>query len=218
MSLELLVSGIQQRFGYQTLRRASELIAARTTLSTGMAVVDDLLDGGLLQGVAHNIAGRPTSGVTSLLYRTVASMQAREMPIIYLDMGSLFDPPIAAAMGVQIEKLLLLNETALKHALFLIRTLAEQQLPCLVVLDHPPVLPLAQLKPVLRNSPLTLLTLSPQPLEQMQVVLQCRHREWRLQNGDVAGFSSDLHLLTHPFLRSRQLSMSFTIPKEEAHV
>ena len=50
MSVESLVSGIQQRFGYQTLRRASELMGTRATLSTGMDAVDELLDGGLLQG------------------------------------------------------------------------------------------------------------------------------------------------------------------------
>ena len=122
-------------------------------------------------------------------------------------------PPV-----VQIESLLLLSETALKHALFLIRTLAQHQLPCLIVLDHPATLPLAQLKPVLRNAPLTLLALSPQPLEQMQVVLQCRWRDWHLENGDVAGFSSDLHLLAHPFLPTRQRSMRFAIPKEETYV
>ena len=218
MSVESLVSGIQQRFGYQTLRRASELMGARATLSTGMAVVDDLLDGGLLQGAAHNIAGRPTSGATSVLYGMVASLGAQGAPVIYLDMGRLFDPPNAAAAGVRIESLLLLSETALKHALFLIRSLAQHQLPCLVVLDHPPALPLAQLKPVLRDAPLTLLALSPQPLEGIQVVLGCHWRDWHLQNGDVAGFSSDLHLLAHPFLPLRQRSMCFAIPKEEAHV
>ena len=218
MSVESLVSGIQQRFGYQTLRRASELMGTRATLSTGMDVVDELLDGGLLQGAAHNIAGRPTSGATSLLYGTVASLQAQGAPVIYVDMGRLFDPPNAAAAGVQIENLLLLSETALKHALFLIRALAQHQLPCLIVLDHPAMLPLAQLKPVLRNAPLTLLALSSQPLEQMQVVLQCRWRDWQLENGDVTGFSSDLHLLAHPFLPMRQRSMRFAIPKEETCV
>ncbi len=218
MSVELLISGIQQRFGYQTMRRASELVQIRATLSTGMAVLDDLLDGGLLQGATHQIIGQPTSGATSLLYRVVANVQGQGLPIIYLDMGHLFDPPNAAAAGVQIERLLLLSGTALEHALFLIRYLAQHQLPCLVVLDQPKALPFAQLKPVLRNAPLTLVVLSARTLGQMQVVLQCRRCDWDLERGDVAGFSSDLRLLAHPFLPFRQCSMSFVIPKEETHV
>lgn len=218
MSVELLVSGIQKRFGYQTLRRASELMEIRATLSTGMEAVDDLLGGGLLRGATHQIIGQPTSGATSLLYQTVANAQAQRLPVIYLDMGCLFDPPNAAAAGVQIEQLLLLSEPALKHALFLIRYLAQQQLPCLMALDHPAALPLAQLKPILRDAPLTLLALSPRPLEPMQVVLACQRSDWRMDRGDVVAFSSDLHLLAHPFLPLRQRRMSFAIPKEETHV
>ena len=217
MSVEWLVAGIQKRFGYQTLRPASELMEIRATLATGMPALDDLLDGGLLRGATHQIIGQPTSGATSLLYQAVASAQAQQLPVIYLDMGCLFDPPNAAAAGVQIERLLLLSAPALKHALFLIRYLAQQQLPCLVVLDHPAALPLAQLKPVLRDAPLTLLALSPRPLEPLQVVLECQRGEWKLDRGDVVAFNSDLRLLAHPFLPFRQGSMSFAIPQEEAH-
>ena len=51
------------------------------------------------KGAAHNIAGQPTSGATSLLYGAVASLQAQGAPVVYLDMGRLFDPPNAAAAG-----------------------------------------------------------------------------------------------------------------------
>lgn len=216
MSVELLVADIQQRFGYQTLRRAAELIPFRETLTTGMAAVDEMLEGGLLRGASHCISGQPTSGATSLLYQAVASAQAQALPVVYLDMGRLFDPPNAAAAGIEIERLLLLSGTSLKHALFLIRTLAQHQLPCLVVIDQPTALPLAQLKPVLRDAPLTLLALSPQPLPQMQVALGCQWRAWQLDRGDVIGFSSELHLTAHPFLPFRQQEVSFAIPREEA--
>lgn len=217
MSVEGLVAGIQKRFGYQTLRPACELMEIRATLATGMPAVDDLLEGGLLRGAAHQIIGQPTSGATSLVYRAVASAQAQGVPVIYLDMACLFDPPNAAAAGVQIEQLLLLSEPALKPALFLIRYLAQQQLPCLAVLDHPTALPLAQLRSVLRDAPLTLLAFSPRPLEPMQVVLACQRSDWKMHRGDVVAFSSDLRLLAHPFLPFRQGSMSFAIPKEETH-
>ena len=216
MSVELLVADIQQRFGYQTLRRASELVPFRETLATGLVAVDELLDGGLLRGATHSISGAPTSGATSLLYRAVAGAQARDVPVVYLDMGLLFDPPVAAAAGIAIEHLLLLSGTSLKHALFLIRTLAQRQLPCLLVVDNPPELPLAQLKAVLRDAPLTLLALSPQSLSQMQIALACRRADWRIERGDVVGFNSELRLTAHPFLPFRQVRLSFDIPREEA--
>ena len=243
MSVELLVTDIQQRFGYQMLRRAAELAPIRETLATGLTAVDELLDGGLLRGATHSISGAPTSGATSLLYQAVASVQAQGIAVVYLDMSGLFDPPNAAAAGIEIERLLLLSGTSLQHTLFLIRTLAQQQLPCLVVIDHPPALPLVQLKAVLRDAPLTLLALSPQLLspgggefgyraqaklpgsfsperqgvsEKMQVALECDRQDWRLEHGDLVGFNSELRLTAHPFLPFRQVRLSFDIPLEEA--
>lgn len=214
----MIVTHIQQRFGYQALRRASELMQTRETLSTGMEAVDDLLNGGLLKGATHSLSGQATSGATTLLYRAIASLQAQGAPTVYLDMEDLFDPPNAAAAGVQMDRLLLIRRTPLKRALFLIRCLAQHQLPCLSVVDNPPTLPLAQLKTTLRHAPLTLVCLSPQPLPQMQVALQCQRQSWRLNNQDIIGFDSDLRLIAHPFLPCRQRRMSFALPKEETNV
>lgn len=245
MSVELLLADIQQRFGYQTLRPAAELAPIRETLSTGIAAADELLDGGWLRGAAHCLSGPPTSGATSLLYQAVASAQAEGMTVVYLDMGRLFDPPNAAAAGVTIERLLLLSGTSLKHALFLLRSLAQQQLPCLVVVDQPSALPLTQIKAVLRDAPLTLLVLAPQPLprplggsefgyppqaklqahfsperhgfsENVQVRLECRRADWRMACGDIIGFNSEICLTAHPFLPFRQVRATFAIAREEA--
>ena len=218
MSLERLVSGIQQRFGYGALRRASELTQLRRTLATGLTPLDAMLDGGLLQGAAHQIIGQPTSGATSLLYHALANLQGQGLPVVYMDMAGLFDPPNAAAAGLRIERLLLLRETDPQHALFLIHYLAQRQLPCLLALDQPAALPLTQLKPVLRDAPLTLLVLAAPPLAGMQVVLRCQWQAWDFDNGDVCAFRSDLRLLAHPFLPFRQCSLRFTIPREETCV
>ena len=216
MSLELLVADMQQRFGYQTFCRAAELAPVRETLPTGLRAVDELLDGGLLAGATHCISGEPTSGATSLFYQAVAGAQAQSLPVVYLDMGRLLDPPNAAAAGVELGRLLLLRATPLKQALFLIRSLAQQRLPCLLALDHPAAIPLAQLKAILRDAPLTLLALSPGALPGMQVALGCQRRAWQMERGDVVGFISELRLTAHPFLPFRQVRASFDIPREEA--
>jgi hypothetical protein len=245
MSVELLVADMQQRFGFQAFCRAAELAPTRETLPTGIRAVDELLDGGLLRGATHCLSGEPTSGATSLLYQAVASAQAQGLPVVYLDMGRLLDPPNAAAAGVQLERLLLLRGTPLKQALFLIRSLAQQRLPCLLALDHPATTPLAQLKAILRDAPLTLLALSPSSLpgplgggeygyrargklptssslgrpalsEKMQVTLECQRQDWRMERGDAIGFVSELRLTAHPFLPFRQVRVSFDIPREEA--
>lgn len=216
MSVELLVTDIQQRFGYQLLRRATEPTPIPETLSSGLRAVDELLDGGLLRGATHCISGAPTSGATSLLYAAVASAQAQAAPVVYLDLGGFFNPPKAAAAGIAIERLLLFSEISVQPALLLIRYLAQRQLPCLVVVDQPPALPLAQLKTVLRDAPLTLLALSPQPLTQMQVALECERGGWRRERGERVRFNSEVRLTVHPFLPFRQVRLSFDLPRQEA--
>ena len=216
MSVELLVADIQQRFSYQTFCRAAELAPVRETVPTGLRAVDELLDGGLLSGATHCISGEPTSGAVSLLYQAVASAQAQSLPVVYLDMLGFFDLPKAAAAGIDVERLSLLRWLFPKYALFLLRALAERQLPCLLVIDNLSDLPLAQLKAILRDAPLTLLALSPLPLPGMQVTLECQRQNWWMERGDAVGFISELRLTAHPFLPYRQVRASFAIPRPEA--
>ena len=216
MTLEKLAAGIERRFGHRALRRAAELARSRATLPTGLPAVDALLDGGLLRGAAHSLSGTPTSGATSLFYAAIASAQGQETPAVYLNMAGLFDPPNAAAAGVRLDSLPVLDADDLAQALFLLRGLAGQALPCLVALDNPQALPLSQLRSALRDAPLTLLALSPAPLAGMQVSLALRRCAWQSARGDVTGFTSRLQLRAHPFLPTRQATVHFAIPREEA--
>lgn len=216
MSLELHLVDIQQRFGFQAPRPAPELTPVRDMLPTGLHAADELLDGGLLSGAIHCISGAPTSGAASLLYHALASAQAGGLPVVYLDMERRLDPPDAAAAGVELGRLLLLKGASLKRALSLIRYLAQQRLPCLIALDHPAALPIAQLKAILRDAPLTILALSPQLLPGMQVTLECQRQDWLSQRRDIDGFISQLRLTAHPYLPFRQVRACFDIPRQEA--
>lgn len=216
MSLEFYAAETCQRFGYQADSPAAELAPVRETLPTGIRAIDELLDGGLLAGGSHCISGETTSGACSLLYRAVASAQALGIPVLYLDMARLFDSTMAAAAGVDLERLLLPSDSSLKQARHLIRSLAQRGRHGLVVLDHPAPLPLAQLGANLRNTPLTLLALSPGSLPGMQVWLECQRQEWRLERGAAVGYISEVRLTAHPFLPYRQVRACFDIPRREA--
>ena len=217
MSLDTHVAEMRQRFDYQTITHAAELAPPRETVPTGMRAVDELLDGGLLSGGNHCISGEPTSGAASLFYQAVASAQAQGIPVVYLDMARLLDPPKASAAGVELGRLLLLSGTPLKQTLLLIGSLARRGLPGLVALHHPAPMPLAQLRASLRQSPLTLLALSPAALPGMQVSLECQRQDWRMERGSAVGFISELRLTAHPFLPFRQVRACFAIPREEAY-
>ena len=217
MSINTHVAEMRQHVGYQTISPAAELAPMREPLPTGMRAVDELLDGGLLSGGTHCISGEPTSGATSLFYQAVASVQAQGIPVLYLDMARLLDPPKASAAGIDLGRLQLLSGSPLKQTLLLIGSLARRGLPGLVALDHPAPMLLAQLRASLRQSPLTLLALSPGPLVGMQVSLECQRQDWRVERGSAVGFISELRLTAHPYLPFRQVRACFNIPLEEAY-
>lgn len=215
VKIDALIAEIHHKFGYGKLKRVSELVKTQNNLSTGIASLDELLRGGLLVGSTHNIIGQATSGATSLLYQVIAGVQTSNIPILYLDMVQLFDPPNAANIGIEVEKLLLINPTTIKHMLFLIHTLARHRLPCLVVIDNPSELPLTQLNPMLRKNHVTLLVLSSEPLKQMRISLLCKRQRWHYEYGDVTSFTSKIHLKKHPFIVPSSIQMTFDVPKED---
>ena len=135
-------------------------------------------------------------------------------------MGLLFDPAQRRRGRHRNRALAALErDLSCSAALFLIRALAQQRLPCLLAIDQPPALPLGQLKAVLRDAPLTLLALSSQlraggeyachsrpefePARsaerqklsgQMQVTLECERGDWRRETGRSGWFQQRIAL------------------------
>lgn len=76
------------------------------TASTGIATVDDLLEGGFPVGAISEIAGPACSGRTSLALAFLAGRTAEDRFCAWVDAEDAFDPESAAASGVRLEQLL----------------------------------------------------------------------------------------------------------------
>lgn len=76
------------------------------TTPTGIAEVDDLLDGGLPVGAITEIAGAESSGRTSLALTFLARCTRQERPCAWIDTEDSLDPESAAANGVALRQLL----------------------------------------------------------------------------------------------------------------
>lgn len=76
------------------------------TIPTGIPEVDDLLDGGLAAGAITEIAGRESSGRTSLAMAIVARLIGEGRSCAWIDTDDAFDPESAAANGVRLRQLL----------------------------------------------------------------------------------------------------------------
>jgi energy-coupling factor transporter ATP-binding protein EcfA2 len=86
--------------------RGHELTRKDRRLSSGLAPLDDLIDGGIPRGRISEITGRPGSGKTSLAASFAASATHRDEVAAWLDGSGAFDPESMAAAGVELRRML----------------------------------------------------------------------------------------------------------------
>jgi recA bacterial DNA recombination protein len=80
--------------------------APRARLPTGLPAIDRLLGGGFPRGGLAEIAGPPSSGRTSLVLALLAGATERGEVAAVVDLADAFDPPSAAASGVDLARIL----------------------------------------------------------------------------------------------------------------
>jgi len=106
------------------LRSARELDRTRRDeaeehppLATAVPALDRLLDGGLPRGHLVELVGGRTSGRFSTLLAALAAATGTGETAALVDLGDALDPAAAAALGVDLERLLWVRPTDLKEAL-----------------------------------------------------------------------------------------------------
>ncbi|HKH48569.1 MAG TPA: hypothetical protein VKM72_28225 [Thermoanaerobaculia bacterium] len=86
-------------------------------LVTAVPALDRLLDGGLPRGHLVELVGGRTSGRFSTLLSALAAATSIGETAALVDLGDALDPAAAAALGVDLERLLWVRPTDLKEAL-----------------------------------------------------------------------------------------------------
>jgi len=121
----------------RTLRDEAE---EHPPLVTAVPALDRLLDGGLPRGHLVELVGGRTSGRFSALLTALAAATSVGESAALVDLGDALDPAAAAALGIELERLLWVRPTDLKEALAATEMLIGAGF-ALVVLDlgAPPV-------------------------------------------------------------------------------
>jgi RecA/RadA recombinase len=78
----------------------------RPVVETGIEPLDDLLQGGLPVGAVTELLGTECSGRTSVALSFLARMTGANKVCAWIDVSNTFDPTSAAAVGVNLKKLL----------------------------------------------------------------------------------------------------------------
>lgn len=121
------------------LQSARELLRRREErreppLATALPVLDRLLGGGLPRGELVEVVGRRSSGRFSTLLAALAAVTAAGEAAALVDLGDHLDPQAAAALGMELGRLLWLRPRRLRQALAATEMLIAGGFP-LVALD-----------------------------------------------------------------------------------
>jgi recombination protein RecA len=126
--LEMTVASIQQRWGWQALRKLDRSSAAASVphISTGFSNLDEALSiGGLAKGRISELLGPATSGKTTLALKFLVQAQANGGVVGYVDHARFFDPDYAHRCGLDLSRLLIVSPYDLQEALAMTEALAE---------------------------------------------------------------------------------------------
>jgi hypothetical protein len=95
-----------QQLEFSGVFRGHELTRKDRRLSSGLAPLDALIDGGIPRGRISEITGRAGSGKTSMAASFAAFATRRGEVAAWLDASGAFDPESMAAAGVELRRML----------------------------------------------------------------------------------------------------------------
>lgn len=117
--------------GRELLRRHEREI--RTSVATGLAPLDRLLDGGLERGKLTALVGRGTAGRWSAVLAALAGTTGCGEPAALVDHGNQFDPETAANAGVDLARLLWVAPQKMKDCVASAELLLGAGFPLVIV-------------------------------------------------------------------------------------
>ena len=120
------------------LHRGARSAAAPARCPTGLPGIDRLLGGGFPRGRLSEIAGPACCGRTSLALALLARTTAAGEVVALVDGADAFDPPSAAAAGVDLSRVLWVRTSEVPYALRSAEHLLAAQGFALVLLDLAP--------------------------------------------------------------------------------
>lgn len=135
-ALNLVLKQIERNFGKGAIMRLGDATQMKVeTLPTGALTLDVALGGGLPKGRIIEIYGPESSGKTTLALHAIAEVQKAGGVAAFVDAEHALDPVYSAALGVDIENLLVAQPDHGESALEIVDQLVRSAAVDLVVVD-----------------------------------------------------------------------------------
>jgi recombination protein RecA len=142
-SLESIVASINKKYGEEIIIKGSEVHEELPRITTGVLAFDLMLGGGWPANQWSEIIGEESSGKTAVAYKTIAANQALDPNWIAMWVAAEeFVPEYAQAIGVDLERLWVVETNVMEHAYDLvIRSLDNRAVDCVVIDSLPALVP-----------------------------------------------------------------------------
>ncbi len=135
-ALNLVLSQIEKSFGKGAIMRLGDATRMRVeTISSGAMTLDLALGGGLPKGRIIEIYGPESAGKTTLALHALAEVQKAGGVAAFVDAEHALDPAYSAALGVDIENLLISQPDTGEAALEIVDQLVRSAAVDIVVID-----------------------------------------------------------------------------------
>jgi recombination protein RecA len=135
-ALSLVLNQIEKSFGKGAIMRLGDASRMRVeTISTGAMTLDIALGGGLPKGRVIEIYGPESSGKTTLALHAIAEIQRSGGVAAFVDAEHALDPTYSAALGVDIDNLLVSQPDSGEAALEIVDQLVRSAAVDIVVID-----------------------------------------------------------------------------------
>ncbi|MEB3274912.1 MAG: recombinase RecA [Prochlorothrix sp.] len=135
-ALKGVLANIEKNFGKGSIMRLGDATRMRVeTIPTGALTLDLALGGGLPQGRVIEIYGPESSGKTTLALHAIAETQRGGGIAAFVDAEHALDPTYSAALGVDIENLLVSQPDTGEMALEVVDQLVRSAAVDIVVVD-----------------------------------------------------------------------------------
>ncbi len=134
-SIKRLTSEINRKYGANTIGILSNMKQiAVNRIPTNIVALDAALGGGWPEGRIAELYGVPSSGKSLICLKTVASAQQQGLECVYIDAESSFDPVFAATLGVDVNKLTIVQTSVGEDIFDIVFKLLEAE-PGVIVID-----------------------------------------------------------------------------------
>ncbi len=135
-ALNIVLGQIERSFGKGAIMRLGDATRMKVeTISTGALTLDLALGGGLPKGRIIEIYGPESSGKTTVALHALAEVQRNGGIAAFVDAEHALDPTYAAALGVDIENLLVSQPDTGESALEIVDQLVRSAAVDIVVID-----------------------------------------------------------------------------------